>query len=31
VREAIYACRNGGTVFALGVFAGLDNKFPLGR
>jgi threonine dehydrogenase-like Zn-dependent dehydrogenase len=30
VREAIYACRKGGTVFILGVFAGLVDKFPLG-
>jgi threonine dehydrogenase-like Zn-dependent dehydrogenase len=26
VREAIYACRKGGTVFTLGVFAGLVDK-----
>ena len=30
VREAIYACRKGGTVFTLGVFTGLVDKFPLG-
>jgi threonine dehydrogenase-like Zn-dependent dehydrogenase len=30
VHEAIYACRKGGTVFTLGVFAGLVDKFPLG-
>jgi threonine dehydrogenase-like Zn-dependent dehydrogenase len=30
VRQAIYACRKGGTVFTLGVFAGLVDKFPLG-
>jgi threonine dehydrogenase-like Zn-dependent dehydrogenase len=30
VREAIYACRKGGTVFTLGVFAGLVDKVPLG-
>jgi threonine dehydrogenase-like Zn-dependent dehydrogenase len=30
VREAIYSCRKGGTVFTLGVFAGLVDKFPLG-
>jgi threonine dehydrogenase-like Zn-dependent dehydrogenase len=30
VREAIYACRKGGTVFTLGVFAGVVDKFPLG-
>jgi threonine dehydrogenase-like Zn-dependent dehydrogenase len=30
IREAIYACRKGGGVFSLGVFAGLVDKFPLG-
>ncbi|GII65474.1 glutathione-dependent formaldehyde dehydrogenase [Sphaerisporangium krabiense] len=30
VREAIYACRTGGSVFILGVFAGLSDRFPLG-
>jgi threonine dehydrogenase-like Zn-dependent dehydrogenase len=30
VRQAIHACRKGGTVFVLGVFAGLVDKFPLG-
>ena len=30
VREAIMACRKGGSVFVLGVFAGLSDKFPLG-
>jgi threonine dehydrogenase-like Zn-dependent dehydrogenase len=30
VREAIYNCRKGGSVFILGVFAGLVDKFPLG-
>ncbi|MGJ6968345.1 zinc-dependent alcohol dehydrogenase [Streptosporangium sp. G11] len=30
VREAIYACRKGGSVFVLGVFAGLVDRFPLG-
>ena len=30
LREAIYTCRKGGSVFALGVFAGLADKFPLG-
>jgi threonine dehydrogenase-like Zn-dependent dehydrogenase len=30
VREAIHACRKGGTVFVLGVFAGMVDKFPLG-
>jgi threonine dehydrogenase-like Zn-dependent dehydrogenase len=30
VREAIYACRKGGSVFVLGVFGGFVDKFPLG-
>jgi threonine dehydrogenase-like Zn-dependent dehydrogenase len=30
VRQAVHACRKGGTVFLLGVFAGLVDKFPLG-
>lgn len=30
VREAIVACRKGGSVFVLGVFAGLADKIPLG-
>jgi threonine dehydrogenase-like Zn-dependent dehydrogenase len=30
VREAIYHCRKGGTVFVLGVFGGVADKFPLG-
>ncbi|MDH2427360.1 glutathione-dependent formaldehyde dehydrogenase [Sphaerisporangium sp. TRM90804] len=30
VREAIHACRKGGSVFVLGVFAGMVDKFPLG-
>jgi len=30
VREAIYSCRKGGSVFVLGVFGGLADKFPLG-
>jgi threonine dehydrogenase-like Zn-dependent dehydrogenase len=30
VRDAIIACRKGGTVFVLGVFVGLVDKFPLG-
>jgi threonine dehydrogenase-like Zn-dependent dehydrogenase len=30
VREAIHACRKGGSVFILGVFAGMVDKFPLG-
>ncbi|MCO1593618.1 glutathione-dependent formaldehyde dehydrogenase [Micromonospora sp. RHAY321] len=29
-REAIYNCRKGGSVFVLGVFAALVDKFPLG-
>lgn len=29
VRQAIHACRKGGTVFVLGVFAGAVDKFPL--
>lgn len=29
-REAIHACRKGGSVFLLGVFAGFVDKFPLG-
>lgn len=29
-REAIYNCRKGGSVFILGVFAALVDKFPLG-
>lgn len=29
-RQAIHACRKGGGVFALGVCAGLVDKFPLG-
>ncbi|GIG87332.1 zinc-dependent alcohol dehydrogenase [Plantactinospora endophytica] len=29
-REAIYHCRKGGSVFVLGVFAGMVDKFPLG-
>ena len=31
LREAIYSCRKGGTVFVLGVFGGLVDKFPMGR
>ncbi|MET7689183.1 zinc-binding dehydrogenase [Streptomyces sp. NPDC005483] len=27
---AVHACRKGGTVFVLGVFAGAVGKFPLG-
>jgi threonine dehydrogenase-like Zn-dependent dehydrogenase len=30
VREAIYNCRKGGSVFVLGVYAGFVDKFPLG-
>ncbi len=30
VREAIHACAKGGSVFVLGVFAGMVDKFPLG-
>jgi threonine dehydrogenase-like Zn-dependent dehydrogenase len=30
VREAIMACRNGGTISIIGVYAGLVDKFPLG-
>lgn len=30
VREAIMACRKGGSVFTLGVFASMVDKFPLG-
>lgn len=30
VREAVHACRKGGSVFILGVFAGMVDKFPLG-
>ncbi|UJW30439.1 glutathione-dependent formaldehyde dehydrogenase [Saccharothrix sp. AJ9571] len=30
VREAIHACRKGGSVFVLGVFGGVVDKFPLG-
>jgi threonine dehydrogenase-like Zn-dependent dehydrogenase len=30
LREAIIACRKGGTVFNLGVFVGLIDKFPMG-
>ena len=31
VREAIYACRKGGSVFVLGVFAGLGRQVPARR
>jgi threonine dehydrogenase-like Zn-dependent dehydrogenase len=30
VREAIMACRNGGTISVIGVYGGLVDKFPLG-
>jgi threonine dehydrogenase-like Zn-dependent dehydrogenase len=30
LREAIMACRNGGTVSVAGVYAGLIDKFPMG-
>ncbi|MFD0820887.1 zinc-dependent alcohol dehydrogenase [Micromonospora zhanjiangensis] len=30
VREAIHACRKGGTVFVLGMFTGFVDRFPLG-
>ncbi|MDP7732967.1 zinc-dependent alcohol dehydrogenase [Mycobacterium sp. TY813] len=30
LREAIYACRKGGSLFSLGVFGGLVDKFPFG-
>jgi threonine dehydrogenase-like Zn-dependent dehydrogenase len=30
VREAIHACRKGGSVFVLGVFGGFVDTFPLG-
>src|SRR3712207_2327960 len=30
VRQAIQACRKGGTVSIIGVFGGLVHKFPLG-
>nr|WP_231127358.1 zinc-binding dehydrogenase [Motilibacter aurantiacus] len=30
VRQAIYSTRKGGSVFVLGVFAGVVDKFPLG-
>jgi threonine dehydrogenase-like Zn-dependent dehydrogenase len=29
-REAVYACRKGGTVSVPGVYGGLDDKIPLG-
>jgi threonine dehydrogenase-like Zn-dependent dehydrogenase len=30
LRQAITACRNGGTVSVIGVYGGLDDKIPLG-
>jgi threonine dehydrogenase-like Zn-dependent dehydrogenase len=30
LREAIYTCRKGGSVFVLGVFGAVVDKFPLG-
>jgi threonine dehydrogenase-like Zn-dependent dehydrogenase len=30
LREAIMACRNGGTVSVIGVYAGFIDKFPFG-
>jgi threonine dehydrogenase-like Zn-dependent dehydrogenase len=30
LREAIFACRNGGTVSIMGVYGGLVDKFPIG-
>jgi threonine dehydrogenase-like Zn-dependent dehydrogenase len=30
LREAILACRNGGTVSVIGVYSGFVNKFPIG-
>jgi threonine dehydrogenase-like Zn-dependent dehydrogenase len=30
LREAIMACRNGGTVSVIGAYAGFDDKFPMG-
>ena len=30
LRQAILSCRNGGTVSVVGVYAGYDDKFPLG-
>jgi threonine dehydrogenase-like Zn-dependent dehydrogenase len=31
LREAIMACRNGGTVSVIGVYAGFVDKFPMGQ
>jgi threonine dehydrogenase-like Zn-dependent dehydrogenase len=30
LRQAILACRNGGTISIVGVYGGFDDKFPLG-
>jgi len=30
LREAIMACRNGGTVSVIGVYGGIDDKIPIG-
>jgi threonine dehydrogenase-like Zn-dependent dehydrogenase len=30
LRQAIMACRNGGTISIVGVYSGFDDKFPLG-
>jgi threonine dehydrogenase-like Zn-dependent dehydrogenase len=30
LRQAIMACRNGGTISIVGVYGGFDDKFPLG-
>ena len=30
IREAIMACKNGGTISVIGVYAGLVDKFPMG-
>jgi threonine dehydrogenase-like Zn-dependent dehydrogenase len=30
LREAILACRNGGTVSVIGVYGGFIDKFPMG-
>ena len=31
LREAVMACRNGGTVSVIGVYAGFIDKFPMGQ
>ncbi|HXC71343.1 MAG TPA: zinc-dependent alcohol dehydrogenase [Pyrinomonadaceae bacterium] len=30
LREAIMCCKNGGTISVIGVYAGFDDKFPMG-